>query len=112
LFFDPLELLPPDRTFPTPAAQHLAPVTLHGSMDPLQCPNVAGNAVVRIVTAEHLIEMIHLLLKRQVPHPPHLVLQPHERASPRLFISTHNWSRLPIQAKQMNGQSAVLPVFV
>jgi hypothetical protein len=42
----------------------------HGSMDPLQCPNIAGNAVVRIVTAEHLIEKIALLPDRQVPHPP------------------------------------------
>jgi DNA-binding NarL/FixJ family response regulator len=33
------------------------------------------------VATEHLIEMIRLLLERQMPHPPHLVLQPHERAS-------------------------------
>jgi hypothetical protein len=35
-------------------------------MDPLQCSDIAGNAVVRIVTAEHLIEEIHLLADRQV----------------------------------------------
>ena len=34
-------------------------------MDPLQCPDVPGNAVVRIVTAEHLIEVVHLLLNWQ-----------------------------------------------
>jgi hypothetical protein len=43
-------------------------------MDPLQCPEVPGNAVVRIVTAKHLIEVVRLLLKRRVPHPPHLIL--------------------------------------
>jgi hypothetical protein len=66
---------------PTPTAQHFAPVTLYGPMDPQQCPKIPGNAVVCIVTTEHLIEMICLLLERQMPHPPHLVLQPHERAS-------------------------------
>jgi hypothetical protein len=81
LFFDPMELLPPDRAMPTPTAQHFAPVTLYGPMDPQQCPKIPGNAVVCIVTTEHLIEMIRLLLERQMPHPPHLVLQPHERAS-------------------------------
>jgi hypothetical protein len=44
-------------------------------------PEDPGNAVVCIVTTEHLIEMIRLLLERQMPHPPRLVLQPHERAS-------------------------------
>jgi hypothetical protein len=81
LFLDPLELLPPDRAVPTPTAQHFAPVTLHGPMDPLQCPKISSNAIVCIVTTEHLIEMIHLFLERQVPHPPHLVLQTHERTS-------------------------------
>jgi hypothetical protein len=33
------------------------------------------------VTTEHLIEMIHLFLERQVPHLPHLVLQLRQRAS-------------------------------
>jgi len=49
---DLLKLLPPDLPFPTPAAQHFAPVTFHGPMDPLQRPEVPGDAVVRIVTAE------------------------------------------------------------
>jgi len=80
LFLDPLKLLPPDRTVPAPTAQHFAPVAFHSPMDPQQCPKISGNAVVCIVTAEHLIEMIHLLPDRQVPHPPHLVLQAHERA--------------------------------
>src|SRR6202035_6077901 len=45
-------------------------------------PEYSGNAIVRIVTTEHFIEMIHLILERQVPHPPHLVLQSREcRAS-------------------------------
>src|SRR5271163_3814722 len=38
LFFDPMELLPPDRAMPAPTAQHFAPVTLYGPMDPQQCP--------------------------------------------------------------------------
>ena len=64
---------------PAPTAQHFAPVMLHGTMDPQQCPKISGNAVVCIVTTKHLIEMVHLFLLRQVPHSPHLVLQPHER---------------------------------
>jgi hypothetical protein len=40
-------VLPPDLPLPTPAAQHFAPVTFHGTMDPLQCPYVPSNAVVR-----------------------------------------------------------------
>ncbi len=76
-----MELLPPDRAVPTPTAQHFAPVTLHGPMDPLQCPEIPSNAIVCIMTTEHLIEMIHLLLERPMPHLPYLVLQAHERAS-------------------------------
>jgi len=53
----------------------------HSPMNPQQCPEISGNAVVRIVTTEHLIEIIHLFSQRQVPHSPHLVLQAHERAS-------------------------------
>jgi len=81
LFLDPLKLLPPDRAVPAPTAQHFAPVMFHGPMDPQQCPKISGNAVVCIVTTEHLIEIIHLFSQRQVPHPPHLVLQAHESAS-------------------------------
>ena len=55
-------------------------VMLHGPMNTLQCTQISGNAIVCIVTTEHLIEMIHLLLDRPVPHPTHLVLQAHERA--------------------------------
>ena len=33
--------------------------------------------------------MIHLILDRQVPHPPHLVLQSHERASQARLFRTH-----------------------
>ena len=77
---DLLELLPPDLPLPTPAAQHLAPVTFHGPMDPLQCPYVPSNAVVRIMTAEHLIEVVGLVPECQVPHSPHLVLQARPRA--------------------------------
>src|SRR6516225_10085054 len=68
--FDPMELLPPNLALPAPAAQHSAPETLYGPMDPLQCPDVTGNAVVRIVTAKHLIELVSLFPDRQVPHPP------------------------------------------
>jgi len=61
LLFDQLELLPPDRAVPAPAAQHLAPVMFHRPMDPQQCPKISGNVAVCIVTTEHLIEVIHLL---------------------------------------------------
>ena len=64
-FLDLLELLPPDLAFPASAAQHFAPITLHGTMHLLQCPNVSGNAVVGIVTAKHLIEVFRLFLKRE-----------------------------------------------
>jgi hypothetical protein len=38
----------------------------HSPMDPLQRSYVPGDAVVRIMTAEHLIEAFGLLLDRQV----------------------------------------------
>jgi hypothetical protein len=78
--FDLLEFLPPDLPLPTPAAQHFAPVTFHGPMHPLQGPDVSGNAVVCIMSAEHLIEAVGLLPDRQVPHASHLVLQARQRA--------------------------------
>jgi hypothetical protein len=77
---DLLKLLPPDLPLPTPAAQYFVPVTFHRPMDPLQGPYVPGDAVAGIVTAEHLIEAVGLLPDRQVPHSPHLLLQPHQRA--------------------------------
>src|SRR5438445_6862039 len=61
---DLLKVIPPDLPFPTPAAQHFAPVTFHGPMDPLQGPYVPAAAVVRIMTAEHLIEAVGLLSDR------------------------------------------------
>src|ERR1700746_3480191 len=70
---DPMKWLPPDRALPASAAQHFAPVALHGPMDSLQCPEVPGNAVVRIVTAEHLVEVSDLLRDRLPPPPSHLV---------------------------------------
>jgi hypothetical protein len=44
-------------------------------MDSLQCADIPGNAVVRIVAAEHLIDMVRLISEGQVPHPLHLVQQ-------------------------------------
>src|SRR5215472_4578655 len=48
-------------------------------MHSLQCPKISGNAVVRIVSTKHLIEVLSLLPNRFVPHSPHLVLQAHKR---------------------------------
>ena len=70
-----VEVPPGVWPFLTPAS------VLHGPMGPQQRPKISGNAVVCIGTTEHLIEMSRLLPERQVPHPPHLVLQPHERAA-------------------------------
>src|SRR5437879_10947113 len=67
---DLLELLPQDLPFPTPTAEHDAPATFHDPMDPLQCADVPGNAVVRIMAAEHLIEDVRLFPDRQMPQPP------------------------------------------
>ena len=50
-------------------------------MHSLQCPKISGNAVVRIVSTKHLIEVLSLLPNRFVPHSPHLVLQAHKRPS-------------------------------
>jgi hypothetical protein len=47
LVLDLLELLPPNLAFPAPAAQHFAPVALHGTVHFPQCPNISGNAVRR-----------------------------------------------------------------
>src|SRR5579862_306827 len=84
-----MESLPPNVAFPAPAAEHLAPVALHSPMDSLQCPNVAGNAVVRIVAAEHLVELGDLLPNRRVPHASHQVLRVAEGAAQARLFRTH-----------------------
>jgi len=43
---DLLELLPPNRPFRTPTAQHFAPAVLHGSMHPLHCTKIPSDAIV------------------------------------------------------------------
>ena len=58
-------------------------------MHPSQRTDIPGDAVVSIVSTEHWIEMIHLILERQVPHLPHLVMQAHERASQSCLFCTH-----------------------
>jgi cytochrome c biogenesis factor len=63
-------------------------------MDPLQCPEIPGNAVVRIVAAKHLVKLVSLLLDRQVPHPPHLVLQMRKRSSQSYLLRTHAHSKV------------------
>jgi hypothetical protein len=83
-----------DGNMGAPAAQHSAPETLYGPMDPLQCPDVTGNAVVRIVTAKHLIELVSLFPDQQVPHPPHLVLQVHQRTSQSCLLRTQPHSKV------------------
>src|SRR6516164_5265974 len=64
---DLMKVFPPNRALPAAAAQHSAPIALHGPMDSLQCPEVPGNAVVRIVTAKHLVEVSNLLRDWLVP---------------------------------------------
>src|ERR1700740_959892 len=76
-----MKVLPPNRALPASAAQHSAPEALHGPMDSLHCAEVPGSAVIRIVTAKHLVEVLNLLRDRRVPHPPHLVLQTRKRTS-------------------------------
>src|ERR1700750_1382085 len=50
--FEPVEVSPGEVTAcPTAAAQHLAPVTLDVPIDPLQCPDVSGDAVIGVMTA-------------------------------------------------------------
>lgn len=52
----------------------------------LQRAEIPTDAVVSIVTTEYLIEMTYLILERQVPRLPHLVLQARKRTSqPCLF---------------------------
>jgi len=75
-----MELLPSNHAFPTPNAHHLAPVVLHCPMGPVQGSSVSGDAVVRIVAAKHLIEVIDLLLQPRVPYP-HLFLKAHQRST-------------------------------
>src|SRR5215471_15603606 len=93
---DPMKGLQPDLAFPASAAQHSAPETLYGPMDPLQCPDVSGNAVVRIVTAKHVIELVGLILDRLVPHPPHLVLQMHQRTPQSCLLRTQPHSKVAL----------------
>src|ERR1700741_3280718 len=89
-----MKVLPPSRALPASAAQHSAPIALHGPMDPLQCPEVPGNAVVRIVTAKHLVEVLYLLRDRLVPPPPHLVLQTRKRTAQACLLRTQAHSKV------------------
>jgi hypothetical protein len=79
---------------PASAAQHSAPRALHRPMDSLQCPAVPGNAVVCIVAAKRLVEVLNLLRDRLVPHPPHLVLQARKRSSQSCLLRTQSYSKV------------------
>jgi hypothetical protein len=83
---DLLESLPGDFAFATTTAEHLAPIALHRSYDALERPEVACYSVVRKVSSETTVEVLHLLPHRQVSHPSHQVPKVSERpVDPRLF---------------------------
>jgi hypothetical protein len=76
-----MELLPSHHAIPTPTAYHLASVAFHSPMDTTQGSSVSGDAIVSIMAAKHLIELIGLFLQWRVPHPPHLFLKAHQRTA-------------------------------
>ena len=57
----------------TTAAQHLTPVALHNPRDMLEGPEVPGNAIVGVVTAQVPVQIVNLLPDRQVAHSSHQV---------------------------------------
>lgn len=59
--------------FTTLTAQHVVPVSLYRSRHSLHGMEVPGNAVVGIISAQHLVEIAHLFLDRYVPHASHQV---------------------------------------
>jgi hypothetical protein len=64
----PVEDLPRDTPCTASTAQPLVPVPLHCAMHVLSRTEVPGNAVVGLVTAQHLLKVAHLLLDWYVPH--------------------------------------------
>jgi hypothetical protein len=58
-------------------------------MHPLQRAEISADAVVSIVSTEHLIEMIRLFLERQMPRLPNLILQVHQCAPQPCLFRTH-----------------------
>src|SRR6516162_7797357 len=75
---DPLKHAPFNGALPAPATKHLVPVALHGSVHPVQRAEISGDTKIGVVSAVYEIEVSHLLLHRQMPHPPHQILQVHE----------------------------------
>jgi hypothetical protein len=75
---DPLKHAPCNGALPAPAAKHFVPVALHGSVHSVQRAEISGDTKLGVVSTEDEIEVIHLLLHRQMPHPPHQILQAHE----------------------------------
>src|SRR5215472_10129715 len=61
---DPLKRAPFNGALPAPAAKHLVPVALHGSVHPVQRSEISGDTKVGVVSAEYEIEVSHLLLHR------------------------------------------------
>jgi len=89
-----MKVLPPNRALPASAVQHSAPIALHSTLDLLQCPNISGNAVVRIVTAKHLVEVLNLLRDWLMPYLPHLILQTRKRASQSCLLRRQSHSKV------------------
>ena len=106
LRLDPIEHCPSNVALPAPAAKHLVPVALHGSVHPVQRAEISGDTKVGIVSAEYQIEVIHLLLHRQMPHPPHQVLQAHECALQARPFGAHPNPKVAFQiARAIQGEA-------
>jgi hypothetical protein len=68
LRLDPSEFIPRDRAVRTPTAQYFARIAFHGPRDLYSRDRRFPQYRNTIVTAKDLIELIHLLWQRRVPH--------------------------------------------
>jgi poly(3-hydroxybutyrate) depolymerase len=80
-FFDLVECVPSEASAcPAAAAQHSAPVTLHGSIDFYETPEISGDAVIAIVGAQDDVDFTGLVTDLVMPYSPHQLLQRHKAA--------------------------------
>ena len=86
-FFDLVEGVPSEASAcPAAAAQHFAPVTLHGPIYFYETPEISGDTVVGIVAAQDGVDFTDLVTDRLMSYSPHQLLQ-RQKAAPQAEIS-------------------------
>src|ERR1035437_5901058 len=80
-FFDLVEGVPSEASAcPAAAAQHSAPVTLHGPINFYEAPEISGDTVIGIVAAQDDVDFTGLVTDFIMPYSPHQLLQRQEAA--------------------------------